>query len=233
MKSEREPDGFIYRAEESSPAEAVFVILAPYLIVLGIVLSLLAAILSGHFGSIAHVSAGIFAVIVPVAAVVSFSLPFRTVAQRLFTRGLALAGWSGTSDIGRSAHMIITDDDIFPPGTIQIGDIRILEGAYPQKVISAAASVVIASGSCLAPVFAQLLEKHHCRLIPVEQFSCGKTGGLTAVVDGEEVMVGGADFVNLRGIRLSEKLSKKLLRKLLKKLPKRWIKILNLKRFVT
>ena len=58
-------------------------------------------------------------------------------------------------------------------------------------------------------MFAQLLEKHHCRLIPVEQFSCGKTGGLTAFVDGEEVMVGGADFVNLRGIRLSEKLSKK------------------------
>ena len=209
MKSEQEPDGFIHRAEESSPAEALYTILAPYMIVLGIVLSLLAAILSGQYAGIAHVLAGVFSAFVPITALLSFSLPFRTVAQRLFTRGLALAGWSGTSDIGRSAHMIITDDDIFPPSTIQIGDIRILEGAYPQKVISAAASVVIASGSCLAPVFAQLLEKHHCRLIPVEQFSCGKTGGLTAVIDGEEVMVGGADFVNLRGIRLSEKLSKK------------------------
>ena len=209
MKSEREPDGFIFRAEESGPAEALYTILAPYMIVLGIVLSLLAAILCGQFGSIAHVLSAVFAAFVPVAAILSFPLPFRTVAHRLFSRGLALAGWSGTSDIGRSAHMIITDDDIFPPSTIQIGDIRILEGAYPQKVISAAASVVIASGSCLAPVFAQLLEKHHCRLIPVEQFSCGKTGGLPAFVDGEEVMVGGADFVNLRGIRLSEKLSKK------------------------
>ena len=209
MKSDREPDGFIHRAEESSPGEAVYTILAPYLIVLGLVLSLLAAILSGQFSGIAHILAAIFASFVPVCLILSFSLPFRTVAQRLFSRGLALAGWSGASDIGRSAHMIITDDDIFPPGTIQIGDIRILEGAYPQKVISAASSVVIASGSCLAPVFTQLLEKHHCRLIPVDQFSCGKTGGLTAMVDGEEVMVGGADFVNLRGIRLSEKLSKK------------------------
>lgn len=209
MKSEREPDGFIHRAEESSPGEAVYTILAPYLIVLGLVLSVLAAILSGQFAGMAHILAAIFASFVPVCVILSFSLPFRTVAQRLFSRGLALAGWSGASDVGRSAHMIITDDDIFPPGTIQIGDIRILEGAYPQKVISAAASVVIASGSCLAPVFAQLLEKHHCRLIPVNQFSCGKTGGLTATVDGEEVMVGGADFVNLRGIRLSEKLSKK------------------------
>ena len=76
-------------------------------------------------------------------------------------------------------------------------------------MISAAASVVIASGSCLAPVFAELLEKHHGRLVPVSEFSCGKTGGLTAMVDGEEVMVGGADFVNLRGIRLPEKLAKK------------------------
>lgn len=208
MKSSRSADGFIHRAEESAPGEAVYTVLSPYLIVLGIVLSLLAGVLSGRFDSIAHILAAIFAALVPVSVIISFSLPFRTVAQRLFSRGIAIAGWSGVSDIGRSAHMIITDEDVFPPKTVQVGDIRILEGAYPQKVISAAASVVIASGSCLAPVFAQLLEKHHCRQIPVEQFSCAKTGGLTARVDGEEVMVGGADFVNLRGIRLSEKLSK-------------------------
>lgn len=209
MKSDRAPDGFIHRAEESSPGEAVYTILSPYMIVLGLVLSLLAAAVSGQFAGIAHILSAIFAALVPVCVILSFSLPFRTAAQRLFPRGLAIAGWSGVSDIGRSAHMIITDDDIFPPNTVQIGDIRILEGAYPQKVISAAASVVIASGSCLAPVFAQLLEKHHGRLIPVDQFSCGKTGGLTAMVDGEEIMVGGADFVNLRGIRLPERMTKK------------------------
>ena len=208
MKSSRAPDGFIHRAEESAPGEAIYTVLSPYMIVLGLVLSLLAAVMSGRFDASAHILAGVFAALVPAAVLVSFSLPYRTVAQRLFSRGLAVAGWSGVSDIGRSAHMIITDDDIFPPRTVQVGDIRILEGAYPQKVISAAASVVIASGSCLAPVFSQLLEKHHCRLIPVDQFSCGKTGGLTARVDGEEVMVGGPDFMNLRGIRLSEKLSK-------------------------
>ena len=209
MKSDRDPDGFIHRAEESSPGEAVYTVLSPYMIVLGIVLSLVAAVVSGQFAAIGHILAAIFGAFVPLSVIISFSLPFRTAAQRLFPRGLAIAGWSGVSDIGRSAHMIITDDDIFPPNTVQIGDIRILEGAYPQKVISSAASVVIASGSCLAPVFAQLLEKHHGRIIPVDQFSCGKTGGLTAIVDGEEVMVGGADFVNLRGIRLPEKMVKK------------------------
>ena len=209
MKSDRAPDGFIHRAEESSPGEAAYAVLSPYMMILGLALSLLAAVVSGEYAASAHILAAIFAAFVPLTVIVSFSLPFRTAAQRLFPRGIALAGWSGASDIGRSAHMIITDDDIFPPNTVQIGDIRILEGAYPQKVISAAASVVIASGSCLAPVFAQLLEKHHGRLIPVEEFSCGKTGGLTAFVDGEEVMVGGADFVNLRGIRLPEKMVKK------------------------
>ena len=209
MKSDRAPDGFIHRAEESSPGEVLYNILSPYMIVLGLVLGLLAAVVSRQFAAIGHILSAIFAALVPVCAILSFSLPFRTAAQRLFTRGIAIAGWSGASDIGRSAHMIITDDDIFPPGTVQIGAIRILEGAYPQRVISAAASVVIASGSCLAPVFAQLLEKHHGRLIPVDQFSCGKTGGLTAMVDGEEVMVGGPDFVNLRGIRLPERLTKK------------------------
>ena len=209
MKSDRPADGFIHRAEESSPGEAAYAVMTPYMIAAGLVLSILAAAVTNQFAGIAHILSAIFAALVPVCVILSFSLPFRTAAQRLFPRGIAIAGWSGASDIGRSAHMIITDDDVFPPNTIQIGDIRILEGAYPQRVISAAASVVIASGSCLAPVFMQLLEKHHGHLIPVDQFSCSKTGGLTANVDGEEVMVGGADFVNLRGIRLPERLTKK------------------------
>ena len=41
MKSDRAPDGFIHRAEESSPGEAVYTILSPYMIVLGLVLALL------------------------------------------------------------------------------------------------------------------------------------------------------------------------------------------------
>ncbi len=209
LKSKRSTSGFIHRSEESGPTEAVYSAIAPYLIAVALILGVLAAILSGSYVDLAHILAAVFAACVPLAAIVAFALPYRTAARRLHPYGLAIAGWSGASDIGRSKHLIVTDRDVFPPQTISIESIRILEGSYPEKVISYAASVVIASGSCLAPVFSEQLRKYNCALVGVETFNCSENGGLTAFINGEQVLVGSSDFIHLRGIRLPQKLLSK------------------------
>lgn len=209
LKSKRDTAGFIHRSEESGPAEAIYSVIAPYLIGIALVLGLLATILSGSWANIAHIFAAVTAPCAPFAALVAFALPYRTVARRLCRGGSALAGWSGTSDIGRSKHLIVTDKDIFPPQNVSISAIRTLDGVFPDKVVSCASSVIIASGSCLAPVFSELLRRNKFALLPVEEFTCNESGGLVAMVNGEEVMVGSSAFMSLKGIRLPQKLSAK------------------------
>lgn len=209
LKSKRDTAGFIHRSEESGPAEAVYSVIAPYLIAISLVLGLLATVLSKRYADIAHILAAVTAPCAPFAAIVAFALPYRTVARRLCRNGSAIAGWSGVSDIGKSKHLIVTDKDIFPPRNISIESIRILEGAFPDKVISYAGSVIVASGNCLASVFSELMRKNNCALMPVEEFTCNESGGLIALVNGEEVLVGNSGFMSLKGIHLPQKLNSK------------------------
>lgn len=86
---------------------------------------------------------------------------------------------------------------------------RILEGVDQQTAVSYVSSVIAASGSCLAPVFTELARKNNCVLRTVEEFKCHEAGGLTAMIDGAEVLVGSSTFMKLMSIHLPQKLSSK------------------------
>ena len=103
----------------------------------------------------------------------------------------------------------MTDKDLFTARNISIEDIRILDGAFPDKVISYTGSVIVASGSCLASVFTDLMQRNNCSLMPVDSFTCNESGGLTALVNGEEVLVGSSAFMNLKGVHLPQQLNVK------------------------
>ena len=209
LKSKRDTAGFIHRSEEAGPADTIYAALAPYLIAASVILGLLATILSGNYANILHVFAAVTAPCAPFAALVAFAIPFRTAARKLARTGSAIAGWSGASDIGRSKHLIVTDKDLFTARNISIEDIRILDGAFPDKVISYTGSVIVASGSCLATAFTDLMQRNNCTLMPVESFTCNESGGLSALVNGEEVLVGSSAFMNLKGVHLPQQLSAK------------------------
>lgn len=209
LKSKRDTAGFIHRSEEAGPADTIYASLAPYLIAASVILGLLATILSGNYANILHVFAAVTAPCAPFAALAAFAIPFRTAARKLARTGSAIAGWSGASDIGRSKHLIVTDKDLFTARNISIEDIRILDGAFPDKVISYTGSVIVASGSCLATAFTDLMQRNNCTLMPVEAFTCNESGGLSALVNGEEVLVGSSAFMNLKGVHLPQQLSAK------------------------
>ena len=209
LKSKRDTAGFIHRSEEAGPADTIYAALAPYLIAASVILGLLATILSGNYANILHVFAAVTAPCAPFAALAAFAIPFRTAARKLARTGSAIAGWSGASDIGRSKHLIVTDKDLFTARNISIEDIRILDGAFPDKVISYTGSVIVASGSCLATAFTDLMQRNNCTLMPVEAFTCNESGGLSALVNGEEVLVGSSAFMNLKGVHLPQQLSAK------------------------
>lgn len=207
LKSKRNTAGFIHRSEEAGPADTIYAGLAPYLIAVSVILGLLATILCGNYANILHVFAAVTAPCAPFAALVAFAVPFRTAARKLAQTGSAIAGWNGASDIGRSKHLIVTDKDLFTARNISIEDIRILDGAFPDKVISYTGSVIVASGSCLASVFTDLMQRNNCALMPVDSFTCNESGGLTALVNGEEVLVGSSAFMNLKGVHLPQQLN--------------------------
>lgn len=67
-----------------------------------------------------------------------------------------MAGFSGADAIRRSNCVILTDGDLFPPGTVTLGGLKVF-GEESGKVISYAATMAHASESGLSRLFDNLL----------------------------------------------------------------------------
>ncbi len=206
LKSRRSIRGFIRRSLEGDYSAGVFRLLTPMLLIASVVLGALAALVRGVPAAIVHDIAMLMAASSAFSATICFSLPYAFAARRFSQNGAAVAGWPGIRDIGRSRNVVITDADVFPKGTLELGDIRILEGAFVDKVISSTASVIAASGSGLAVPFAELIRRNGYSISRVENFEPHDGGGMTAMVNGENVAVGNTGFMNLIGVRVPRKL---------------------------
>lgn len=204
LKSRMTTKGFVRRTEEAGPDETVYGVMAPYLIVIALLLSLISAAVSKSFAQFAHILSGIFVCAAPLAILLTYPLANFVSAKTLIKSGSAIAGWSGIYDIGKCRHMIITDFDLFPKGSVTISQTRIFAGMKPEKVVSLAGSMIAASGSALSPAFAELMKQGKGSLLRVENFRCHDGGGLIAMVDGVEVYCGSASFMHLMGVHLPD-----------------------------
>ncbi len=204
LKSRMNTKGFVRRTEEAGPDETVYGVMAPYLVVAALVLSLISAAVSKSFAQFAHILSGIFVFAAPFTTLLTYPLANFVSAKSLIKSGSAIAGWSGIYDIGKCRHMIITDFDLFPKGSVTISQTRIFAGMKPEKVVSLAGSIIAASGSALSPAFAELMQQGKGSLLRVENFRCHEGGGLIAMVDGVEVYCGSASFMHLMGVHLPD-----------------------------
>ena len=206
LKSVRPSAGFVRRAEESPPDEALFARSAFLQLVAAILLSLLTALVKHSVGDLLYILSAILSCAVPVTALLAFALPFFIGSARIFSSGAAVAGWSGIHDIGCSRNLIVTDRDLFPEDTVAIETVRIFADDSAERVIGFAGSMIAASGSGLAPCFAELMEKNNCRMRMVEDFQWLSGGGLQGRIEGSTVLCGSSDLMQLMNVKVPYRL---------------------------
>ena len=206
LKSLRPPKGMVRRSEEAAPDEEAFQRLAPILAILAIPLALVVAAVKHAFPDLLYIYTALLCPAVPFCALLCFALPFLFGALRIFPSGAAIAGWSGINDIGRSTDLVVTDRDLFPEGSVQIDTVRIFAEVQPQDIISYAGTMICASGSDLAPVFAELMERNSCTMRKVEGFELLSGGGMKGVIDGSVVLCGGVELMRLMNVRVPYRL---------------------------
>lgn len=143
--------------------------------------------------------------ILPAAATFSlplcWALPWSKLSEHLQKTGCAVAGWSGAQKISSRRRMIVTDTDLFPPGTVQLNG-RKLYGETQEQAVSLAASMARAAGSGLERLFNNLVRSEGGRYEKVDDFSFYEEGGWSGTVKGESVLMGGASFMRKMNVRL-------------------------------
>ena len=130
-----------------------------------------------------------------------WSLPFSRFARHLQRVGCAVAGWSGAEKLSRKKSMIVTDGDLFPPGTIQLNGIKIY-GEERGKIASYAAAMARQSGCGLERLFDSFLRSEGARYVQMGDFRFYEEGGWSGTLRGETVLMGTASFMRKMEVRL-------------------------------
>ncbi len=199
-------EGIVRRSESQDLCQTVYAAAAPFLLGGALLLAVIASLGGGHF---LHTLSALVSVSASFAAFFSFPLPYAIATRKLRHSGAALAGYAGCADIGKTRRIIITDEDLFPPGTMRFSEINVLEGVFLGKVVSCTASLIDASGSGVSTLFADLVARRGYHVPGVVDFVCHEGGGLSGLIGGERILVGSAGFMNLMGIRLPQNLPTK------------------------
>lgn len=143
--------------------------------------------------------------ILPAAATFSlplcWALPWSKLSEHLQKTGCAVAGWSGARKISARRRMIVSDGDLFPPGTVQLNG-RKLYGETQERAVSLAASMARAAGSGLERLFNNLVRSEGGRYEKVDDFSFYEEGGWSGTIKGESVLMGGASFMRKMNVKL-------------------------------
>lgn len=201
--------GFYSRLIEADFGEVVYNRAAPLFIVISIVFGVITSVARGRSGDVAHTMSIMATVSAAFPAAMAFALPFRYASVRAKRSGSAIAGWGGASDIYYADGALLTDDDIFPVGSVSMSGLKLFEGVSQRKAIIYTSSLIIASGSGLTRVFQELLKSQGYAARQTNDFACYDGGGLGAIIDGERILVGTGAFMNLMGIRVPDSVNDK------------------------
>ena len=130
-----------------------------------------------------------------------WGLPWSRLARHLQKTGCAVAGWSGAEKISRRKSMIVTDGDLFPPGTIQLNGVKVY-GEELKKAVSYAATMARCASCGLERLFDGLLRAELGRYEKADDFSFYEEGGYSGTIHGESVLLGTAPFMRKMDVRL-------------------------------
>ncbi len=200
--------GFYNNLIQADISEIAYKYATPILIIASAVLAFYASVGHGRAPYFLHHFAAIMAAAAPFSAVFAYAVPFSAVSRRVRQSGAAVAGWGGADDLFHTDGVSITDEDLFPAGTVSVAGIKIFDEVSPEKAVRYTGSLIIASNSGLSKLFSEQLSKQSMNLMRVEDFACYE-GGIGGIIKGERVIAGSAAFMNLMGIRVPSSLNMK------------------------
>ncbi len=135
-------------------------------------------------------------------AFLSFSMPYATLAQRLGKIGAALAGWDGLSWKGRGQGVILTDADLFPPGSVTLNGIKLTGDVSLENAVAYTATLIRETGSGMEKPFSDLLKTKGGLYRRVSRVVFHE-GGVTGEIGTQQVAVGSGAFMELMKVHIA------------------------------
>lgn len=186
--------------DETESASAVF---APLFLAACIALAAAASFGRGHRESFLWALAAISSVCAPVSLLLSAATPAATVSKKLFTSGAALVNRHRARELARSGYCVLGDSDLFPAGSVSITGLKVVDGHVMEQVVAQATAVLMECGSGIAKAFLDFSKQQYIAIREAENIRFFETGGASAEVGGDYILIGSASFLMRMGVRVT------------------------------
>jgi len=203
------PIGFGRQIQADDGAQRIFCIVCPILFIACLLFSVMSSVGRERPQDILWCLSATLAAASSFSGALCFALPWDALSRRLSGVGAALAGWDGVVSTGGQSGILLTDADLFPPGSVSLNGIKIF-GDFPvEKVVGVTATLIRDSGSGLNKIFHDLLRSQGSLYRRADRFEFHEGGGVSAEIRGDLVLVGSASFMHLMEIALPQGLNVK------------------------
>ena len=203
------PLGFGRQIQADDGAQRIFKVFCPILLVACLLFSVMASVGRERPEDILWCLSATLAASASFSGALCFGLPWDNLSRRLAGVGGALAGWDGVVGTGGHSGILLTDADLFPPGSVSLNGIKIFGDFSVEKVVGVTATLIRDAGSGLDKIFHDLLRSQGAIYRRSSRFEFHEGGGVSAEIRGEQVLVGSASFMHLMEITLPQGLNVK------------------------
>ena len=201
-------EGFYHTSRRADPAKTSQTVLLPLLLSAATVLAGVVCIGGDRMEEFLWVWSAMLTASLSLGLPLCGALSVRCLNRRLSRSGCAVAGYTGARSVSHTRRIVVTDNDIFPPGMVTLNGLKIY-GEEIGKVLSYAATVAKAAESQLQPIFEQLLASEGGTYCPYEDLHFYEDGGVGITVQGESITMGSEYFMRKRKVTLPRELKVK------------------------
>ena len=191
--------GYMHNALCEDPADTVCRIVAPVALAVAVIAGLVAWSLTSNMTTVFNVVAGFGVACVPVAALLSTTLPLATLSRSLREMGAMVSGYNAVAEFSDVNAAVLTDEDLFPSGSIEMVSVKATGSRKINEVMMYAAALCVNTGGAFADVFDRLIEGRREDLPKTCSLVCRDGEGIVGSVDGSSVKIGTRELMKKDG----------------------------------
>lgn len=199
--------GFGSQMQMADGGQRVYRVAGPLLLLACILCALMASVGQGVAGRFPWAASAVFTAASSWSALLAYGLPYKKLSARLSRVGAALAGWVGAAR-SRKGGIIMTDMDLFPPGTVKVTQVKVFGGASTEKAVAYTATLMRVLNCGLTRPFHDLLRTQGAFYREVSGVRPHE-GGMSGIIRNQEVLVGTAAFMHLMKVPMPQGLNVK------------------------
>lgn len=192
---------FLIEMERPDTVDRFSMIYVPIALAASIIFALLASVVRGEPVRFFWAFSAILSVSAPLGLICAFGASYKNISRRLLASGAAIAGARQANLLRGTEEVVLTENDLFPSGSISLESLQNMGHLSDDKVLACAAALADAAGLELGRVLTDVTRERYGVTLAARNVQ-EVEGGLAGDIGTSRVVLGTAALMVKMGIRI-------------------------------